>query len=101
MKLIVFAITYHRKLREASSLESELDMIVGLGEKRKKEILKVFPDIDAIRSSTVEEIMKRTGFHRVLSERIHLQLNEEEVIEALDSDTNPTIAIASATTDKN
>ena len=96
-----FAITYHRKLREASSLESELDMIVGLGEKRKKEILKVFPDIDAIRSSTVEEIMKRTGFHRVLSERIHLQLNEEEVIEALDSDTNPTIAIASATTDKN
>jgi excinuclease ABC subunit C len=73
-----FAITYHRKLREASTLESELDMVVGLGEKRKKELLRVFPDVQAIRTATVEQIAEIKGFHRVLAERILLQLNESE-----------------------
>lgn len=73
-----FAITYHRKLREATSLESELDFVVGLGEKRKKELLKVFPDIQELKSAEVEQIAKLPGFNRVLAERILLQLNEED-----------------------
>ncbi|MFN7454034.1 MAG: excinuclease ABC subunit UvrC [Pseudobdellovibrionaceae bacterium] len=73
-----FAITYHRKLREATSLESELDLVVGLGEKRKKDLLKVFPDVESIKAAEVEEIAKVPGFNRVLAERILLQLNEEE-----------------------
>ncbi len=73
-----FAITYHRKLREATSLESALDFVVGLGEKRKKELLKVFPDVQAIKAADSEEIAKIPGFNRVLAERILLQLNEDE-----------------------
>jgi excinuclease ABC subunit C len=73
-----FAITYHRKLREATTLESELDMVVGLGEKRKKELLKVFPDVQAIKAASPEQIAEIKGFHRVLAERILLQLNETE-----------------------
>ncbi len=73
-----FAITYHRKLREATSLESALDFVVGLGEKRKKELLKVFPDVQAIKAADVEDIARLTGFNRVLAERILLQLNEDE-----------------------
>lgn len=73
-----FAITYHRHLREASTLESELDMIVGLGEKRKKDLLKMFSDVDAIRSATVEDLLKVKGFHRVLAERVLMQLSESE-----------------------
>ncbi|PWU17304.1 MAG: excinuclease ABC subunit C [Bdellovibrio sp.] len=76
-----FAITYHRKLREASSLESELDFVVGLGEKRKRELLRHFPNIEAIKAATVEEIAALRGFHRVLAERILLQLNERDVDE--------------------
>lgn len=73
-----FAITYHRKLREASSLESELDFVVGLGEKRKRELLKKFPSVDAIRGATVDEVSEIRGFNRTLAERILLQLNDAD-----------------------
>lgn len=73
-----FAITYHRKLREAASLESELDFVVGLGEKRKKELLKTFGDVQAIKIASAEEIAQLKGFNRVLAERILLQLTESE-----------------------
>lgn len=72
-----FAITYHRKLREATSLESELDFVVGLGEKRKRLLLSKYPSIDDIRASNVEELSKIPSFNRVLAERVLLQLNEE------------------------
>lgn len=73
-----FAITYHRKLREAASIESELDMVVGLGEKRKKDLLKAFPSVEAIRVADVEQISNIPGFNRVLAERILIQLNDTE-----------------------
>lgn len=72
-----FAITYHRKLRKDRSLESELDLVTGLGEKRKRELLKAFSDIEAIRAADPQEIAKIKGFNRVLAERILLQLNED------------------------
>lgn len=72
-----FAITYHRKLREATSLESELDFVVGLGEKRKRALLSKFSSIDEIRAASVDEIVRVQGFNRVLAERVLLQLNED------------------------
>ncbi|QDK38210.1 excinuclease ABC subunit UvrC [Bdellovibrio sp. NC01] len=79
-----FAITYHRKLRENTSIESELDYVVGLGEKRKKTLLTQYNSIDEIRMAEPGDIAKLKGFNRVLAERIILQLNdsEEEEIEA-------------------
>ncbi len=81
-----FAITYHRKLREGTSLESELDYVVGLGEKRKKLLLTQFNSIDEIRMADPDELAKLKSFNRVLAERILLQLNdsEEEEIAAED-----------------
>lgn len=73
-----FAITYHRKLREQTSLESELDYVVGIGEKRKKMLLQKFKSIDEIREADVEEIANIKTFNRVLAERILIQLNEAE-----------------------
>ncbi|MGZ3774431.1 MAG: excinuclease ABC subunit UvrC [Pseudobdellovibrionaceae bacterium] len=73
-----FAITYHRKLRENTSLESELDYVVGLGEKRKKVLLTHFKSIDEIKMTVPEEIAALKGFNRVLAERILLQLNESD-----------------------
>ncbi len=73
-----FAITYHRKLREQTSLESELDYVVGIGEKRKKLLLQKFKSIDEIRDADVEEIANIKTFNRVLAERILIQLNEAE-----------------------
>jgi excinuclease ABC subunit C len=73
-----FAITYHRKLREQTSLESELDYVVGLGEKRKKLLLQKFKTIEDIKQADVEEIANVKTFNRVLAERVLLQLNEAE-----------------------
>lgn len=72
-----FAITYHRKLREERTLESELDYVVGLGEKRKKLLMDVFDSLEDIKLASPEEIAKIKGFNRVLAERILIQLNEE------------------------
>ncbi len=71
-----FAITYHRKLREATSLESELDFVVGLGEKRKRALLKRFGGLEEIKAASVDEVAEIHGFNRVLAERILLQLSE-------------------------
>ncbi len=72
-----FAITYHRKKRDASSLASELDYVVGLGEARKKRLLLKYNSIDEIRQADPDEIAEIKGFNRVLAERILLQLNED------------------------
>lgn len=74
-----FAITYHRKLRENTSLESELDHVSGLGEKRKRALLAKFGSVEALRGADPEEIARLKGFHRVLAERILLHLNEEDL----------------------
>jgi len=81
-----FAITYHRKLREATSLESELDLVTGLGEKRKKDLLKHFSSMETLKSATVDEICEVKGFHRVLAERILLQLHEHDVEQDTEKD---------------
>jgi excinuclease ABC subunit C len=81
-----FAITYHRKLRENRSLESELDAVTGLGEKRKKIILNRFESIEQLKIAPAQEIADLPGFNFVLAERILLHLNESEV-EAAAMDT--------------
>ncbi|HPI40659.1 MAG TPA: excinuclease ABC subunit UvrC [Pseudobdellovibrionaceae bacterium] len=73
-----FAINYHRKLRENTSLESELDLISGLGEKRKNILLKHFQSIEILKSATPLEISKLKGFNLMLAERIFLQLHEAD-----------------------
>lgn len=74
-----FAINYHRKLREGQSLASELDMVIGLGEKRKRDLLEKFGSVEDIKQAEPEEIAQMKGFNRVLADRILLQLNEAEV----------------------
>lgn len=73
-----FAITYHRKLREQTTLESELDYVIGLGEKRKMLLLQKFKTVDDIRQAEIEDIAALKSFNRVLAERILLQLNETD-----------------------
>ena len=69
-----FALSYHRKLRHGSSLESILDSVTGLGKKRKHKLLEKFSSIEMIKSASVEEISQISGFNRVLAERVLLHL---------------------------
>lgn len=51
-----FAITFHRKLRSKGQVHSVLDDIPGVGPARRKDLMRHFENIDAIRNATVEEL---------------------------------------------
>lgn len=51
-----FAITFHRQLRGKSAFQSILDDIGGIGEKRKKALLKHFGSVKKMREASVEEL---------------------------------------------
>ena len=52
-----FAITFHRQLRGKSAFQSILDDIPGIGEKRRKMLLKHFGSVKKLKEATVEEII--------------------------------------------
>ncbi len=51
-----FAIEYHRKLRGKIQVKSILEDIKGIGENRRKALLRHFGSIDNIRRATVDEL---------------------------------------------
>ena len=51
-----FAVTYHRKLRSKRLRYSELDGISGIGEVRKKALLKRFRSMSAIKNATLQQL---------------------------------------------
>lgn len=53
-----FGITYHRKLRSERVISSELDKIDGVGEKRKKVLLKEFGSVAQIAKENIESLSK-------------------------------------------
>lgn len=50
-----FAVTFHRQQRGKSMVASRLDAIPGVGEKRRKQLLRHFGSLKAIREATVED----------------------------------------------
>ncbi len=68
------AITYHRKLREKSVTKSELDNIKGIGEAKKKALLKHFGSVEKIKQASKEELMEVKGITEKIAEQISLQV---------------------------
>ena len=56
-----FAVTYHRKRRSLRDFDSELDQIPGVGEKRKKRLLRNFGSVAKIRQADLEELVPFVG----------------------------------------
>jgi excinuclease ABC subunit C len=65
-----FAITYHKKLRGKKTLESELDSIPGIGEKRNTILLKHFGSVSGIIGATIEEISSLPGMNKRAAEKL-------------------------------
>ncbi|MCC6397900.1 MAG: excinuclease ABC subunit C, partial [Bacteroidetes bacterium] len=51
-----FAITYHRSLREKRTLQSELDLIAGIGKKKAKELLEAFGSVQGVKFASREQL---------------------------------------------
>lgn len=68
-----FAITFHRQLRGKSAFQSLLDEIPGIGEKRKKALLKHFGSVKKMREATIEELTA-AGLPAVVAQELHTKL---------------------------
>ena len=77
-----FAITYHRSLRGKRNLASVLDDIPGVGEKRKKNLLKHFGSFSKIREASVEELAQVDGIHQTVAEEIYNYLRTHQDLQA-------------------
>jgi len=53
-----YAITYHRNIKAKGSLASVLDLAPGIGEVRRKELLKKFGSLKKIKEASIEELEK-------------------------------------------
>ena len=65
-----FAITYHRNLRSKSSLGSPIDLVSGIGPKRKKMLMRRFGSLKGIKEAGLDEIAAVPGMTRSLAIRL-------------------------------
>lgn len=65
-----FAITYHRSLRNKTTFHSILDDIPGVGERRRKELLKKFGSIESIKKASYEEILETPSIDKKSAQNI-------------------------------
>lgn len=73
-----FGITFHRRLRQKNTLHSPLDVIVGIGAKRKKDLLKSLGSYKRIQTATVEELAQVKGIGPTLAGSIFRKLHKKD-----------------------
>lgn len=82
-----FAIGHHRGRRSASMVESLLDEVPGLGEVRRKALLKHFGSLRKLRAASVDEIAALPGFGEKTALAIHSAVHDLRAGEALNTAT--------------
>jgi excinuclease ABC subunit C len=88
-----FAITHHRSRRSKSMVESVLDDVPGLGEVRRKTLLRHFGSLKKLRQATVDEVAGLPGFGRRTAEAVVAAVNNV----ATRADTGRAPAVNTAT----
>ncbi|MEG1393576.1 MAG: excinuclease ABC subunit UvrC [Christensenellaceae bacterium] len=66
-----FAVTYHRKLREKRHQTSELDRIDGIGDTRKRALLKYFGSMKRIKEATLEDLQSVKGVPKNVAQVVY------------------------------
>lgn len=66
-----FAIEFHRSLRSKGQVHSILDDIEGIGEARRKALMKYFKSIEEIRKAEVEELSQVPSMNRSAAEKVY------------------------------
>ena len=66
-----FAIEYHRQLRSKNQVHSVLDEIPGVGENRRKQLLKYFGEIRKIKEATVGELAEVPGIPESVAKNVY------------------------------
>lgn len=66
-----FAIEYHRSLRSKEQVRSILDDIDGIGEKRRKALMKHFVSIDAVKDASIDELAVVDSMNEKAAESVY------------------------------
>lgn len=66
-----FAITYHKQLRGKGQVHSILDDIEGIGEARRKALMRTYASLDAIKEATVEELAQIPSMNEKAAESVY------------------------------
>ena len=72
-----FAIIHHRALRGRASIASKLDGIPGVGEKRKRAILRHFKTVEALRAASLDEVKQVPGLPEKVAEAVWRFMRED------------------------
>ena len=73
-----FAVTYQRSRRKGRALNSELDAIPGVGERRRAILLNTFGSLKGVRQASLEDLAHTPGITRRVAEAIHKSLHSGE-----------------------
>ncbi len=74
-----FAITFHRQLHGKSVIQSALDDIPGIGDKRKKVLLKHFGSLKKMKEASIEEFVE-AGMPKNVAETIYTYLTDKKTL---------------------
>lgn len=66
-----FAITYHRELRSKKQIHSILDDIEGIGDVRRKALMREFKSLDAIKSASVEKLKNVSSMNERAAQKVY------------------------------
>ena len=87
-----FAITYHRQKRSTSMLVSMLDEVPGLGDTRRKALMKQFGSLKRLRAATIEELTAVPGIGRRTAEAVQAAIAEPSAEPAQADAATPAVA---------
>lgn len=65
-----FAVTFHRERRQKSSVQSALDLVPGIGPKRKRALIKRFGSVKGIREAPSVDLAAVPGMTAKLADKI-------------------------------
>ncbi len=71
-----FGVTFHRSLRRKQTFTSTLDQIPGVGEERKKELLRTIGSLQKVSRASIEDLKNVAGIGPALAREIHQFFNQ-------------------------
>ena len=72
-----FAITGHQQRRDKKRRTSVLEVIPGIGAKRRRELLRYFGGLQQIKKSSIEELAQVSGISKKIAKEIYSALRNE------------------------
>lgn len=73
-----FAITFHRTRRDKKSMKSEILNIQGLGAKRRKKLIELYPDLKKLGELNIEIIYEKTKIPVNILQKIIEKINQKK-----------------------